>query len=119
MKFCATWLDVPHQKVPLTIVSLDLDFERQIEAGDAVTSAVSVTDVDETSLVFDHELRVDGAVVVTVTVVQVAMDDDQEGAIPVLDEWRDPCRRPGPNLVQWPPGPHHPAILSDGPKPST
>lgn len=45
--------------VPLAIVHLEVDLREQIELGETVMSAVSVTDVGETSFTFDHELRVD------------------------------------------------------------
>jgi acyl-CoA thioester hydrolase len=87
--FVAELLDVPIDDVPLAIVSLELDFERQIEIGDEVTSAVSIAEIGDRSLTFEHELRVDGATAASATAVRVAMDDDREGAMPVPDEWRD------------------------------
>ncbi|WP_254533163.1 acyl-CoA thioesterase [Natrinema gelatinilyticum] len=82
-------LDVQIDEVPLAIVRLELNFERQIEICDTVTSAVTVTEVGEKSIVFDHELSVDGVTVATAKAVRVALDDDREGAIPVPDEWRE------------------------------
>lgn len=85
----AELLDVPIDEVPLAVVRVEIDFDRQIEICDTVTSAVTVTEIGETSIVFDHELSVDGATVASARAVRVALDDDREGAIPVPDEWRD------------------------------
>lgn len=89
IEFFATLLDGSIKAVPLALVHLDLDFEGQVEVGDAVTSAVTVTEVGETSLTFDHELRVEERVVARATAVRVAMDDEREGAIRVPDGWRE------------------------------
>lgn len=88
-EFIAELLDVPVDDVPLVIVHLELDFERQIEIGDVVTSAVSIVELGDRSLTFDHELRVDGAAAASATAVRVAVDDDREGAVAISEEWRE------------------------------
>lgn len=74
--------------VGTVVASLSIDYRRPIEFGDDLAVETRVSEIGTTSLTLDHELRVDGAVASTATVVVVRYDYESEEPIAVPEAWR-------------------------------
>ncbi|WP_455449454.1 acyl-CoA thioesterase [Natrinema thermotolerans] len=68
------------------VVRLEVEYERALASLDPVTVGIDVTDVGETSVTLEYELRDAEGVVATVTTVAVTVDG--EGSIPIPDPLR-------------------------------
>ncbi|MFC6766535.1 acyl-CoA thioesterase [Natrinema soli] len=64
------------------VVQLEVEYERALTTLTPITVAVDVTDVGETSVTLEYELRDDDGAVAAVTTVVVTVDEDGPAAIP-------------------------------------
>ncbi|MFC6717397.1 acyl-CoA thioesterase [Natrialbaceae archaeon GCM10025810] len=71
------------------LASLEIEYERPIEAGQAVTVAIGVPEVGTSSLVLAYEIRADGDEAASALTTQVLVDPDTGKPRPIPDEWRE------------------------------
>ena len=81
-------LDVDLGSVGTVVASLSVDYRRPIELDDELVVETQVSEIGTTSLTVDHELRVDGAVAATATVVLVQYDYEADESVAVPEAWR-------------------------------
>lgn len=81
-------LGVDLATVDTVIASQSIDYRIPIELDDEVVVEVRVPEIGTTSLPTEYELRVDGDVVATGSVVQVVYDREAGKPKPVPDDWR-------------------------------
>jgi acyl-CoA thioester hydrolase len=81
-------LGVDLDTVETVVVSLSIDYNQPITLNDELVVEVTVPHIGTTSVSTAYELRVDGTVVATATVVQVLYDSEQEAPTPIPDDWR-------------------------------
>ena len=74
--------------VGTVLASLELDFERPIEADEELTVAVRIADLGTSSLTMEYEIRADGERAATGRSVQVLVDRETDRSRPIPDEWR-------------------------------
>ena len=74
--------------VGTVLASLELDFERPIEADEELTVAVRIADLGTSSLTMEYEIRADGERAATGRSVQVLVDPETDQSRPIPDEWR-------------------------------
>ncbi|WP_253737470.1 acyl-CoA thioesterase [Halohasta salina] len=74
--------------VGTVVASLSIDYRRPIEFGDDLAVETRVSAIGTTSLTLDHDLRVDGDVVSTATVVVVRYDYAADEPVAVPEAWR-------------------------------
>lgn len=74
--------------VETVVVSLSIEYNQPITLDDELVVEVTVPEIGTTSVSTAYELRVDGDVVATATVVQVLYDSQQEAPTPIPDNWR-------------------------------
>ena len=82
-------LDAKLSEVETVLANLELEFRRSVELGDALTVAVRVPELGESSIPMEYEIRADGEVAATGEAVQVAVDREAERSRPLPDEWRE------------------------------
>lgn len=71
------------------IVHLSMDFAEPIEYADPITVQMAITDVGDSSLTMEYEIkRNDGAVLATAKTVQVRYGGDDGGTRAIPDSWR-------------------------------
>ena len=71
---------------PTVVVHLSVDFRREVRyPADAVVVRTSIGEVGRTSVTFEQEVALDGAVVATARAVVVAWDEAARGARPIGD----------------------------------
>jgi len=68
---------------------LSIDYERPIEFGEHVVVGLRVTDIGESSITMDYEIRADGDLAATAETTLVAFDPDTRTPRPVPDAWRE------------------------------
>lgn len=71
------------------LATLQIDYRRAIEPDDDVTVALSVSEIGNSSMTMEYEIRTDDGVAATATTVQVVWDRETEESRPVPDEWRE------------------------------
>lgn len=81
-------LEVSLDRVDHVIAALDIEFRQRIEYGDELVVTVGVSEIGTTSLTTAYELRVDGELVATASVVLVTYDREAGKPRPVPDDWR-------------------------------
>lgn len=75
------------------IVHLSMDFAEPIEYADPITVRMAVTDVGDSSLTMEYEIRRnDRAVLATAETVQVRYSGDDGGTRAIPDSWRRAIR---------------------------
>jgi acyl-CoA thioester hydrolase len=82
-------IGTPLDEVPTVLAHLELDYRQPINLADDVIVAMRVTDLGESSLVMDYELRADSTVAATAETIQVVIDFETERSVPIPDEWRE------------------------------
>lgn len=88
LEYFAQLLDVDLGAVGTVVASLSVDYRRPIERGDELVVETRVSEIGTTSLTLDHELRIDGEVASTATVVLVHYDYEANEPVPVPKAWR-------------------------------
>ena len=74
---------------PTVVVHLSVDFRREVRyPADAVVVRTSIGEVGRTSVTFEQEVALDGAVVATARAVVVAWDEAARGPRPIGDDDR-------------------------------
>ncbi|WP_455448439.1 acyl-CoA thioesterase [Natrinema thermotolerans] len=81
-------LDISLEETTTVLVSLEIEYERPIEADETVTVAFSVSELGEASLPMTYEIRADGERAATARTVQVLAEPDGDGSRPIPAEWR-------------------------------
>jgi len=81
-------LDVDLGSVGTVVASLSVDYRQPIELDDELVVETTVPELGTTSLTLDHELRVDGEVAATATVVMVVYDYEEDAPRPIPESWR-------------------------------
>ncbi|MEA1931158.1 MAG: thioesterase family protein [Euryarchaeota archaeon] len=81
-------LGVDLGSVGTVVASLSVDYRQPIELDDEVVVETTVPEIGTTSLTLDHELRVDGEIVATATVVLVQYDYEADEPVAIPDAWR-------------------------------
>jgi acyl-CoA thioester hydrolase len=81
-------LDVDLDTVGTVVASLSIEYRQSIELGDELVVEIRVPEIGTTSLTTAYELRVDGEIVATATVVQVLYDYEESEPTPIPDDWR-------------------------------
>ena len=74
--------------VGTVVASLSVDYHQPIELDDELVVETRVSEIGTTSLTLDHELRVDGAVVATATVILVHYDYEADEPVSIPEAWR-------------------------------
>ena len=76
--------------VNTVLASLTIDFQRPIAPDQTVTVGLSVSELGESSIPMEYEIRrEDGTVAATAETVQVAYDPETERSSPLPTAWRD------------------------------
>ncbi|ATW89225.1 acyl-CoA thioester hydrolase [Halohasta litchfieldiae] len=86
-------LDIDLDTVGTVVASLSIDYRQPIELGDELVVEIRVPKIGTTSLTTEYELRADGDVVATATVVQVLYDYEEDEPTPIPDDWRSTIER--------------------------
>lgn len=81
-------LSVDLGSVGTVVASISVDYRRPIELDDELIVETTVPEIGTTSLTLDHELRVDGGVAATATVVLVLYDYETDAPRPIPESWR-------------------------------
>jgi|AntDeeMetageno51_2_1112566.scaffolds.fasta_scaffold00116_18 acyl-CoA thioester hydrolase len=81
-------LGVDLGSVGTAVASLSVDYRQPIELDDELVVETTVPEIGTTSLTLDHELRVDGTVAATATVVLVQYDYEADEPVPIPESWR-------------------------------
>ncbi|RZH67467.1 acyl-CoA thioesterase [Natrinema altunense] len=81
-------LDVSLTETNTVLVSLELEYACPIEADDAVTVALRVPELGDSSLPMEYEIRANGERAATARTVQVLAAPDDGGSQPLPSEWR-------------------------------
>ncbi|OLZ41252.1 thioesterase [Natrinema saccharevitans] len=81
-------LGISLEETTTVLVSLEIEYERPIEADETVTVALRVAELGEASLPMTYEIRADGERAATARTVQVLADPEGEGSRPIPDDWR-------------------------------
>ena len=81
-------VDVDLTSIETAIASVDLSYHQPITPDGELVVEMQVTDIGATSLTTEAELRVDGEVAASATVVMVNYDRELAKAQPVPDAWR-------------------------------
>ncbi len=81
-------LGISLEETTTVLVSLEIEYERPIEADETVTVALRVSELGEASLPMAYEIRADGERAATARTVQVLADPDGDGSRPIPTEWR-------------------------------
>ncbi|WP_222919234.1 thioesterase family protein [Natrinema sp. SYSU A 869] len=81
-------LDVSLTETNTVLVSLELEYASPIEADDAVTVALRVPELGDSSLPMEYEIRANGERAAMARTVQVLADPDSDGSQPLPSEWR-------------------------------
>lgn len=68
---------------------LTIDYERPIEFGDRVVVGLRVTDIGDSSITVEYEIRADGELAATAETVLVAFDPETRQPRPVPEGWRE------------------------------
>jgi acyl-CoA thioester hydrolase len=87
--FFAEVLGTPLEAVNTVVKALEVDYERPIPGGSAVTIELQVATVGETSLGIAYELTVDDDVVATANTVSVLLDSETDRPQPLSEDWRE------------------------------
>jgi acyl-CoA thioester hydrolase len=85
--YYADVLDVHLDDIDTVLVSLDIEYERQITLDDDVSVAMGVRSVGESSVTMAYEVRTETEVAATAETVQVYVGGDGEGASPLPSAW--------------------------------
>lgn len=80
--------DVELDSTGTVVASLSIDYRQRIELGDTLVVEMTVSEIGTTSLRTEYELRVDGEVAATASVVMVFYDYEDNEPTPIPDEWR-------------------------------
>jgi acyl-CoA thioester hydrolase len=62
------------EEINVALVNLNIEFKRQVHFGETVTVGVGVTEIGDSSVTMEYEVRTAGAVAATGSTVLVAMD---------------------------------------------
>ncbi|QCC57588.1 acyl-CoA thioesterase [Natrinema thermotolerans] len=81
-------LGISLEETTTVLVSLEIEYERPIEADETVTVALCASDLGESSLPMAYEIRADGKRAATARTVQVLAEPDGDGSRSIPDEWR-------------------------------
>jgi len=73
------------------VAHLEIDYRRPVTIEESVTVALRVTELGESSVTMDYEIRSGGDVVATAETVMVRVDDDGD-ATPMPAAWRATIR---------------------------
>jgi acyl-CoA thioester hydrolase len=86
------WADVVGESfagIEAAQVHLEIDFRRELGMDHDVEVAQRVSEMGESSLTFEYELRADGEVAATARAVLVAFDTDERTSKPIPDDIRE------------------------------
>lgn len=75
--------------VGTVLATLEIDFDRPIEADEDVTVALGVSELGNSSLALEYEIRTDGERAATARTVQVLVDRETGQSRPIPAEWRE------------------------------
>jgi acyl-CoA thioester hydrolase len=87
--YYADVLGVGLDEIDTVLVSLEIDYRRPIELGDAVTVAMGLREVGESSVTAAYEVRAGGRVAATAETVQVYVDPETGESRSLPDGWRE------------------------------
>ncbi|SIR21653.1 acyl-CoA thioester hydrolase [Haladaptatus litoreus] len=82
-------IGMPLNEISGVIAHLEIDYQRSITPEDEVTVAMGVTELGESSITMEHEIRAGDDVAATAEVVQVAIDRGTGEPSPIAPELRD------------------------------
>jgi len=88
LDYFAQVLGVDLGSVGTVVASLSVDYRQPIELDDELIVETTVPELGTASLTLDHELRVDGAVAATATMVVVVYDYEVDAPRPIPEAWR-------------------------------
>ncbi|WP_226481895.1 acyl-CoA thioesterase [Natrinema amylolyticum] len=86
-------LDVSLTETNTVLVSLELEYASPIEADDAVTVALRVPELGDSSLPMEYEIRANGERAATARTVQVLTEPNSGSSQPLPSEWRKRIER--------------------------
>ena len=78
------------ENIPFVIADLQISYERPIVKGDEPTVALRVTELGDSSVTMEYEIRVDGAVAATAESTIVHVDPAAQRPSPLPDDIREP-----------------------------
>jgi acyl-CoA thioester hydrolase len=70
------------------VANVGVDYERAIELGETVVVALGVTDIGQSSVTMDYEIRADGTLAATAETTIVALDETGDPT-PIPETWRE------------------------------
>ncbi len=71
------------------IANIEIDFRRPIDWGESVTVGVRATDLGNSSVPIEYEIRSDGEVAATAETLLVTFDPEAGESRPLPDAWRE------------------------------
>jgi len=89
IQFLEEVVGVDVDRAGLVIATMEIDFRRPIDFGDAVTVGIGVSEIGESSMTMEYEVRRDGAVAAEAETVFVHVDRETGQAEPMPAAWRD------------------------------
>ncbi|MFT4946771.1 MAG: acyl-CoA thioester hydrolase [Natronomonas sp.] len=64
------------EEINVALVNLEIDFKRQVRFRETVTVGVGVTELGESSVTMEYEVRTGGELAATARTILVALDDE-------------------------------------------
>lgn len=76
------------EEISVALVNLEIDFKRQVRFGETVTVGVGVTEIGESSVTMEYEVRTGDDLVATGSTILVTIDDEGNSRV-IPDEVRE------------------------------
>lgn len=88
-KYWETVIGQRHDLAEVALVYSEIEFNSEIRISDTVTVYQRIEELGETSIPISYELRSNGKVAATCTVVLLSYDREKRAPAPIPDQWRD------------------------------